>query len=63
MEREYKLREVKTTERAIIRIFVPANETEEEKEAFRKECVRVNREIATRLYKEGKLQQRVADNF
>lgn len=60
MEREYKLRDTVETDRAIIRLYVPTQETEEEKEAFRRECVRVNREIATRLYREGKIEKRIA---
>lgn len=61
MEKEYKLHSTVETERAIIRIYMPLNETQEEKEAFRRECVRVNRKIATRLYKDGELKQRVAN--
>lgn len=61
MDREYKLRCVTETDKAVIRIYVPINETEEEKEAFRKECIRVNREIATRMYRDGELKPRVAN--
>lgn len=59
MEKECKLHSTVETERAIIRIYMPVNETQEEKETFRRECVRVNREIAMELYKEGKLKPRV----
>ena len=62
MEKEYELHSTVETERAIIRIYMPVNETQEEKEAFRRECVRVNRKIAMSLYKEGKLKPRV-DNI
>lgn len=61
MEKEYKLHSTVETERAIIRIYMPINETQEEKEAFRRECVRVNRKIATRLYKDGELKPRIAN--
>ena len=60
-EKEYELHSKVETERAIIRIYMPKHETEEEKEAFRRECVKVNREIAMELYKEGKLKPRVAN--
>lgn len=61
-EKEYELHSIVETERAIIRLYIPKYETEEEKEAFRRECVRVNRKIATKLYKEGLLKPRVANN-
>ena len=61
MEKEYELHSTVETEKSIIRIYMPINETQEEKEAFRRECVRVNREIAMELYKEGKLKPRVAN--
>ena len=62
MEKEYELHSTVETERAVIRIYLPLHETEEEKEAFRRECVRVNRKIATRMYKDGELKPRVANS-
>ena len=60
MKKEYELHATFETERAVVRIFLPTHETEEEKEAFRRECVKVNRKIATRLYKDGELNPGVA---
>ena len=62
MEKQYELHSTVETERAVIRIYLPTHETKEEKEAFRKECVRVNRKIATRMYKDGELKPRVANS-
>ena len=53
MKKEYELHSTFETERAVVRIFLPTHETEEEKEAFRKECVRVNRKIATITFKDS----------
>ena len=62
MEKEYELHSTVETDRAVIRIYLPMHETKEEKEAFKKECIRVNRKIATRMYKDGELNLGVANN-
>ena len=46
--------------RAVAAAMFTENSTSYSEEAFRKECVKVNRKIATRLYKDGELNPGVA---
>lgn len=53
---EYKLHSTHENERCIARIWVPVNQTEEEKQQVLKDIAQASYDMALELYKQGKLR-------
>lgn len=57
LEKEYRLHETFETENAITRIWVPVNQTQEEKEQVLRDFKQAAYNLSLELYKQGKLKR------